>query len=334
MRYFSKLLLLALLFCTGCTFINNPKQLNLIVRDPHFQSAFKTKRIQLVAPSSGTDLTNIKALQSIKDLNIEVPENLQSNAIAFHSNTDEERFLFLKEVLYDNSKNTVIWCLRGGYGSARLIDKLKKLPKPKNEKIFIGFSDVTALHLFLSQHWKWKTIHGSELKAILDPNKDPQNFQRIADIISKRAITLKLENLTPLNKRAEKLEKITGRLTGGNLTLLQTSIGTDWQINTENKILFLEERGAKGYQIDRALLHLKQARILKHVKAIIFGDFSSGDEYNTLALERFSSEIHIPVFKTNQFGHGNINYPLIYNTRTDIISTGIDNFTLIMHLNS
>lgn len=331
-RYCIVLLAALLLICGGCT---TQKNVTPVWQKSHFQTAFKTRTIQLIAPASGADLAKVKKLRTLQNLNIESPTNLTSDSIVFHANSDEARFALLKKALYDDSKDTVVWSLRGGYGSARIIDKLKKLPKPKHKKLVIGYSDITALHLFLSQHWQWQTIHGSGLLEILNPGKDPKNFEKIADIVDKRINTAEINQLKPLNDQALKSKKITGRLTGGNLSLIQTSIGTSWQIKAANKILFLEDVGEKGYKIDRALHHLKQRGLLKNVKAIVFGEFAdSRDSYVNLALERFAAEINIPVFKSNQFGHGRKNYPLVYNAKTTIVpSATAKDFSLLMQIN-
>ncbi len=314
---------------------------NPIVNNLHFQKAFQKRKIELVAPASSTDPEMIEALQTTPKLNIQVPDNLIEKNIIFHANSDENRFLQLKKALYDKSPHTIIWTLRGGYGSARLIDYLNQCPKPKTEKTFIGFSDITALHLFLSQTWGWKTIHGSGLAKILDANQDPQNFERIAAIVSKSQKTLTLHPLIPLNTAASKTKKISGRITGGNLSIVQTSIGTPWQIKTHGKILFLEEVGEKGYRIDRILNHLKQTGLLKKVRAIILGQLilpddpkdASAAETITVAIERFAKETSIPVFKNHQFGHGQINYPIVYQTKSDIIaSESPEAFTWVMQL--
>jgi len=312
---------------TGCNTLHKEQkpEFNPIVQDPHFQQAFSTKTIKLIAPASGTEPEKIQRLQTLNQFKMDVPENLTTQAIAFHSNTDEERFKALKNALLDTEDpNAIIWTLRGGYGTARLIQDLKQLPKPKHEKIFIGFSDITALHLFLSQHWQWKTIHGAGILEFLNPNHDPKNLQMIADIITKKGShldikELKLLNPNPINNNHTKFKKITGRLTGGNLSIVQTSLGTPWQIKTRGKIVFLEDVSVKGYHIDRSLNHLKQAGVFKHAKAIVLGDFTNlQDDKIDLAIERFAKEMQVPVFKTDTFGHGFKNYPLIYNAASSI----------------
>lgn len=331
-----------ILCCAGCTDVQKTKPtFNPAVTTTDFQNAFEGHTIQLVAPASGIEPEIIEQLKKIVQLKINVPENLIEKHIVFHANSDENRLVQLKNALYDTSSNTIIWALRGGYGSARLIEYLSQYPKPETEKIFIGSSDITALHLFLSQRWGWKTIYGPGLAKILDSNQDAQNFERIATIVSKSKKTLTFNPLIPLNTAALNTKKISGRITGGNLSIVQTSIGTSWQIQTAGKILFLEEVGEKGYRIDRILNHLKQAGLLTNVRAIILGQYSAPDDPQdvsvcegiTVAIERFAKDTQIPVFKNEQFGHGSINYPIIYNAISDIVPNEIPGeFAWIMHL--
>lgn len=291
---------------------------NSVVEDPEFQQMLQTHTIHLISPGSGLNPVKIPKLQSLPFLKLLLADNLITDTIPYHSNTDEERFKMLKEALYDPN-NSIVWTLRGGYGSARLIDYLRKLPPPKKEKLFIAFSDNTALHLYLSQIWGWKTIHGAGLAALLNPKLDPENFLRLGKIISGQSKNFTI-NLQPLNEAAKRIaQKISGKLTGGNIAIIQTSIGTDWQIQTENKIVFLEEVNEKGYQVDRMLHHLKEVGIFKNVKAIVLGDFiDMRDEWVDFAIQRFAAETNIPVYKTDEFGHGTKNYPLIYNSNAEI----------------
>lgn len=323
------------IFCVGCTHLPEKEEITLNpgVENEAFYQAFKNRTIKMVGPASGTSSENIAKLRNLNNLCVEAPQDIMTEVLPFHTNTDEKRFEYLKKALYDPCENTVIWTLRGGYGSARLISDLKRLKKPKQEKIFIGYSDITALHLFFSQKWHWKTIHGAAMVDMLNPAKDPNNFLKIAEMVSKEKNVFTLEPLFPLNEAAEHFSKIQGRLTGGNLSVVESSIGSDWQIDSKNKIVFLEDTGEKGYKIDRMLYHLRQAGIFRGVKAVIFGDFVLSDEYLDFALERFAKEINIPVFKSDQFGHGKKNYPLIYNALSEInFNTKTNTLTLEMHL--
>lgn len=306
---------------------------NLILQNKLFQDLLGSRTIKIVAPASGTSLEKIAQLQLLPGLTIEIPPAIINQEVLFHATGDEERFNQLKKALYDPSSQTIVWTLRGGYGSSRLIDKLSLLPQPEYEKNFIGFSDNTALHLFLSQQWGWQTIHGSGFAQLLDKNQDPQNFMRIAEMIANTKKTYSISRLKPLNSKAITNQGIKGSLTGGNLTLIETSIGTHWQAKTAGKIIFLEEVGEKGYRVDRSLNHLSQSGLFDDVKAIILGAFTHKTDAKAIhiALERFSKEINRPVYKTDQFGHDDVNYPLIYNSMAEITLLDYQEYELTMN---
>ena len=177
--------------------------------------------INVVAPATGADNKTLLDLKKIKGLNLRIPTKcFGKGELPFLASTDEIRFNCLKEALFDDSSN-VIWSLRGSYGSARIIPDLQKLPKPNKEKIFIGYSDMTALHLFLSQEWGWKTIHGSNIYDLTKPEKNPTNFTKIAAIINGKIKQVAVDNLSPLNDIAKSNKPISGKLPGGNLTMVQ-----------------------------------------------------------------------------------------------------------------
>ena len=127
----------------------------------------------------------------------------------------------------------------------------------------------------------------------------------------------------PLNAIAQNSIELEGIITGGNLSVIQTSLATNWQINANNKILFLEEINERGYRIDRMLQHLSQANIFQKVKAVLFGDFIGGTEPagNSLiepVLKRFAEVNNFPIFRCENIGHGKINRALPFGTSGEI----------------
>lgn len=246
----------------------------------------------------------------------------------YHSDEDDVRIADLKAAIQSDSK--IIWCLRGGYGSARLLSALSKMKKPKQKKILIGYSDITALHLFFNQKWGWETIHGPMITAFSDKNLDQQCLKELKDQLIARK-NRSLFKLSALNEKAEKSRsKISGKLIGGNLAIVQSLLGTKYKMNSKGKIVFLEDINEKGYQIDRMLNHLQMSEALKGAKAIIFGEFLggqevSGENYVNFALTRFALAQKIPVYLTCEFGHGSVNRPLIcghtYSITQKILST-------------
>jgi muramoyltetrapeptide carboxypeptidase len=165
--------------------------------------------------------------------------------------------------------------LRGGYGSTYLLDALPRdhLGSPK---CIIGYSDITALQTFLWQQCRWVTFYGPMLTAGFDhgPNDlrgfDHESFlNAISNVSGNWSLNLRGESLAP--GEAE------GVVLGGCLTMLQTSLGTPWEIETHGAILLLEDTHMKPYQVDRALMHLKQAGKFADVRAIILGEFPGSE---------------------------------------------------------
>jgi muramoyltetrapeptide carboxypeptidase len=142
----------------------------------------------------------------------------------------------------------------------------------------------------------------------------------LLDIIFGRTKLLRYDNLTCLNIAAQTSDALEAKIVGGNLSIVQTSIGTDWQIDASDKILFLEDVSERGYRIDRMLNHLKQAGIMSNVKAVILGDFTDskekdGSDLVDLAIADFAAKVTFPVFRTPEIGHNAANRPLPLNTK-------------------
>ncbi len=267
--------------------------------------------IEIIAPASRcTDkvLSDLKELLSSWQLKCVVDENMLGDDLLC-ANSDENRFRMLKNAL-ENRETKAIICVRGGYGSLRLIPALSKMHPPKTLKLFIGMSDITALSLYFQQNWGWPTLHASAARDKFSP----KSIERLKSIIFGENHPIEFM-ATALNNAAQKNQIIETTITGGNLSIVQTSIGTLWQIDGRQKIIFLEEVGERGYRIDRMLEHLKQAGIFKEAVAILFGDFTEGNEPDGTSLvqpvlERFAQASEIPVVQIKGVGHGYENFPL------------------------
>lgn len=275
--------------------------------------------VEIIAPASRCSserLTDLKELLLSWQLNCIIDKDIFGNDLLC-ANSDKIRFRSLKNALQNPVTKAVI-CVRGGYGTMRLIPALSKITPPVSPKLFVGMSDMTALLLFLQQQWQWPTIHGA---AAID-KFSPESITALKSILFAEVDQVEFLGL-PLNKPAEKNRIIETTVTGGNLSLVQTSIGTIWQLNGHNKIIFLEEVGERGYRIDRMLEHLQQATIFKDAAAILFGDFSEGKEPNGSSLvkpvlERFAQNCAIPVGQIAGIGHGHINFPLPLGTEAKL----------------
>jgi muramoyltetrapeptide carboxypeptidase len=279
--------------------------------------------ISLIAPASAAPMTLLnQGLDWVEKNNfsIDLPQDLLKPRLFFASSL-ENQLKHIKAALYQD--HPFLWCLRGGYGSARLIPYLKKIPRPKKEKILIGFSDITALHLFFNQQWGWKSIHGRVFSQ-MNPLQNCPDYQDYKKIFLGLYQGRVFKGLKPLNLAAQKLSSIQAQLTGGNLRILETSIGTDWQLKTDGKIVFLEDVGERGYSLHRMLMHLEQAKVFtKKTRALVLGTFTEGlekdgSDQKFLALKDFAKNSSIPVFYGLPAGHGAKNYPLPFKTSCEI----------------
>ncbi|WP_058522114.1 S66 peptidase family protein [Legionella tucsonensis] len=275
--------------------------------------------VEIIAPSSrssDTQLFRLKELLESWELNCVVQKDIFAPDLLC-ANTDEMRFAHLKNAL-QNPKTKAVICVRGGYGSMRLIPKLAEIHPPSEVKIFIGISDVTCLHLYLQQHWGWPTIHG----AAASDKFSKESIAAVRSILFRDEPT-QFNGLIPLNKHAQKEGFIKSHVTGGNLAIIQSGVGTCWQMDGRDKIILLEEIGERGYRVDRMLEQLKQASLFSRAAAIILGDFLEGDEPNGFSLiepvlQRFAESCPIPVLRIAGIGHGPINFPISFGTEAHL----------------
>lgn len=269
-----------------------------------------------IAPSYGVHQDDLlKTTQYFQNLGFQVtlPPDLIGQD-PFCANSDEKRFEFLKQAFHDSSVD-VVWSLAGGYGLTRLMPQLLELLKPTKQKLYIGFSDGTALHALINQMWEWPSLHGPMARQLACKRVGPLTIAKTLHFIQNGMKDYVSPVLRPLNENARNMEVLQGMVVGGNLSLIQTSLGTAWQLQPQDKIIFLEDIDERGYRIDRMLTHLRQAKIFESAKAIIFGDFTGGTEENgetlvEMALKRFCQEIALPVFRLDKIGHDIENVPL------------------------
>ena len=284
----------------------------------------KNDVVDIIAPASHSPKLEdgIEWIRSI-GLNPHVPKDINKTDLFFAASLETQLEHF-KEALYSDSK--AIWCLRGGYGSMRLIPHLMKLRPPKKPKLFIGFSDITSLHLFLNQRWNWPTIHGRTISQMHPDFATTPDRRLLTKIIFGEEEQKLFKRLRPLNEHALKPKVIKGSVTGGNLRILQSSLGTSWELQAKGKILFVEDVGERGYSVDRMLEQMFQAKIIdKGLKAMVFGDFTEGEEKNGKdltdeAIKRFAKRASYPVLKGLPAGHGKVlNYPIPFNTSSELL---------------
>ncbi|MDG7056269.1 MAG: LD-carboxypeptidase [Wolbachia endosymbiont of Meromenopon meropis] len=286
-------------------------------------------QIDIIAPSSRGEESNLSIIKEyVKTLGFypHISDNIYSNDNPFYSNSDEFRANDLITALTDDSK--IIWCIRGGTGASWLIPYLERLPNDKkekiaqNKKIVIGYSDITALHIYLQIKYNWQTIHGPMLEMIVNNSVSESSVEKLKKLILNKEESIQYNNIEIIDNNIKlKNNKLESKIIGGNMTLVENSVGTTWQVNARGKILFLEEVGVYPYAIERSLNHLKQANIFDGVQAVIFGNlFNNSDNKNLIEIvkKRFAKSVNFPVFTIQEIGHGYTNDPLPLNTHTII----------------
>ncbi len=240
----------------------------------------------------------------------------------YFAGTDKQRLQDFQNAL-DNPKIKAIWAVRGGYGAMRILPKLNYEKFKKSPKWIIGFSDITAIHNVL-HNLGYKSIHGLMPIQLLKASKDTE---KAVESLYKALFGKDIESIihaSPYNR----IGSAKGVMVGGNLSLLQSLLGTSCQIKTKDKILFIEEVGEYLYRIDRLLQSLKLAGVFDNILGLVVGGFTDiqPDEqakiktYQDLILE-VVQEYDYPVLFDVPAGHIDDNRALIFGGET-IINVG------------
>lgn len=267
----------------------------------------KGSKVAVFAPSSPAEQLDVTAgLAELRRLGYEfTPVQLPGPEGYFAASAASRRDAFLKAARHPEIAGLI--ALRGGYGANYLLghDLATQLQEPK---CVIGYSDLTSLQTYLWQTSRWVTFYGPMVAAALNRGADDSHgydehsfLQAVGNADSGWEIPLAGKSLA--NGVAD------GCLLGGCITLLQTTLGTPWEIDTTGAILALEDRGIRPYQLDRALMHLKQAGKFDSVRGIILGDFpdsvaSIKDSPSILDVcERILAPLNVPIVFGAPIGH-------------------------------
>ncbi len=168
-----------------------------------------------------------------------------------------------------------VFCVRGGYGTAMLLDSLDYGLIRRNPKVFLGYSDITALHLGIHRMTGLATFHGPVVLSGLS-DWTLEHFRRALFETKPLGRLSNPPEPRPIRPRhpwrAVRPGKARGPLIGGNLTLISTTLGTPYEIQTEGKILFLEDVGEEPYSIDRMLTHLRLAGKFPGIRGLVWGE--------------------------------------------------------------
>ena len=222
-----------------------------------------------------------------------------------YGGTDEERRIDFQMML-DNPEIKAIMCARGGYGFVRFIDQINFKEFVRQPKWLIGFSDITVLHAHVNQNLGIATLHSKMCNSFPDDwtNAEPIQVSTILSI--KHALCG--ENLTYTAPRAlsNRFGRAEGLLVGGNLSIIETLAGTQSDLDTRGKILFIEDTSEQLYSIDRMFWNLKRTGKLAHLAGLIIGGFKIKPD--AIGEEFGQSVYEIVMEKVKEY-----NYPLCFD---------------------
>lgn len=222
---------------------------------------------------------------------------------------DNERLKDLHEA-FDNTEIDAILCIRGGYGSARIIDQIDYSIIKRNPKIFIGYSDITALLNAIWQKTGLICFHGVVGNSAFSTYTRNHFLQLMTNNLeSNKIVSHPNSNTYNINTGTAR-----GKLVGGNLALINSLLGTPYQIDFTDKIVFLEDIGEAPYKIDRMLTQLLLTGQLEKAAGIVLGEFYKCDidndeitHENSLSLKYVLEDrlkgLNIPILGNFSFGH-------------------------------
>lgn len=271
--------------------------------------------VALTAPSGPCEPSKVdQAVQAVKNLGLSPLVMASCNSRhGYFAGSDAQRARDIMNAFMDPQVKG-IFSLRGGYGAQRLLPLLDYKLIAKNPKIFTGYSDITALHLVLNQFCRLITYH-APMAATELPEIDEWSLNSflgnvmegylppkitMTRVISSGSFGNNSDN-SPDNNSDNNSDKnsnnncqCTGILIGGNLSLLVSSLGTPYELDTRGKILFMEEIQEEPYKVDRMFLQLKQSGKLKDCQAILLGSFMPE---TSKTLSQAIDEILVPLGK-------------------------------------
>jgi muramoyltetrapeptide carboxypeptidase len=225
------------------------------------------------------------------------------------SSTDDERADDLNEMFADEKVKAII-CVRGGYGTPRLLDKVDYNLIKKKPKIFVGYSDITALQLAIFKKTGLVTFSGPMLAVDIYSNFDSFAEDFFWRILTSREKKIEIKNPNGVELNTLKSGKATGTLLGGNLSLIASIMGTKYQPSFNGSVLVIEDIGEEPYRIDRYLSQLKNSGVLYKINACILGQFTDcapKEPEKSLTLEQIFNDylgnLKIPVISNLSYGH-------------------------------
>ncbi len=275
--------------------------------------------IGVVSPAGPINLEGLSALERgmfrLKKLGYEVvPGHYVYSRKGYLAGTDRQRAYDLMRMFSDRRIDAV-FCSRGGYGVERIIDYIDFDTIMTNPKIFVGYSNITLLLNLLSQKINMITFHGPMVKEFCTGDRG----RNLGTLVKTISCPTDFQGILPITcgKYRTLVPGICcGRLTGGNLSTIISSLGTGFEIDTDEKILFLEDVNEPAYVVDRMLTHLKNAGKFDRCLGIVLGEFTNCENSDGISVEETLRQnllqLGRPLISGVSAGHG------LYNTTLPI----------------
>ena len=274
-------------------------------------------KIGIIAPGSAVsdpnDLLRAEEIAGLLKVNAVFAKNLKDGK-GYKTRTVKERLDDIHEMFSDKSVKAV-FSIRGGYGSARLLKELDYKLIGNNPKILLGYSDITALHLAVNRYSGLITYHGP---LLLSPFTE-WTFDHLKKVIMTKEKIGKLENPGKTDgirkmfpTRTVYSGKAKGRLTGGNLSIISSLMGTPYEMETKDRIVFIEDVGESPYRIDRMLTQLILSGKLQKAAGVIIGKCHNCEKGSTggtwdptfgEVIDDLIKTLNIPCFSGLMIGH-------------------------------
>lgn len=277
----------------------------------------KGDTVGVIAPASPPNHENLeRGIAFLKEIGLSVKVGKAvDQKYGYLAGTDQERLNDLHDMFLDTEVKA-IFCASGGYGTARIAPYIDFDLVKKNPKIFWGYSDITFLHTAIRQEADLVTFHGPMLGSdIGKEGTHPLSKEGFHQLFEQKELIYSNE-LSPLETLVQ--GQAQGELVGGNLSLLVSTLGTSYEIDTNGKILLIEDINEEPRSVDRMLNQLKMAGKLDSVTGILVGDFCdcvSKREFSLTLDEVIAHYVELankPALKGFNIGHCNphISVPL------------------------
>lgn len=263
--------------------------------------------IGVIAPASpGSQESTAAGVKWLEEQGFRVQLGMTVNLeLGYLAGSDTVRAADLNAMFASPDIHGII-CLRGGYGTMRLLNLLDYDLIKKNPKVFVGYSDITALHTYIGQRTGLVTFHGPMVASDMGKNLSPYTMEYFFRAVTTPKPLGAIVN-PPLSPSPEFVVpgEAEGYLTGGNLSLIVATLGTPYEIETYGKILCLEDVGEAPYRIDRMLTQLLLAGKLQAAAGIVFDVFADCD------IEAKPPSLTVEEIIRDRLG--NLNKPILIN---------------------